>query len=51
MIKSGYLDAFTIGTGGKKKMYRISRSEIHRMAEINLKDTLDEMVKKKTHNS
>lgn len=44
MIKSGHLDAFTIGTG-RKKCYRIPKTEVNRMAEINLKGVVNELVK------
>ena len=45
-IKNGRLMACDIGTG-EKHIYRISRSEIERIALLNLKDIVDKMVQEK----
>lgn len=41
MIKHGLLSAFKIGCGGKTSHYRIPRSEIDRMALLNLRKVID----------
>ena len=45
-IKKGRISACNIGTG-KKKIYRIPRTEIERIALFNLNDIVDDMVAKK----
>jgi len=50
MIKSGRIDAFTIGSGNKK-CYRIPRTEVMRMAEINLKHIVNHLVKQELDKS
>lgn len=42
-IKNGRLSACDIGTG-KKHLYRICKTEIERIALLNLKNIIDEMV-------
>jgi excisionase family DNA binding protein len=46
MIRSGRISAFRVG-GGRTSAYRIARSEINRMAEIDLKKIVEDMVDKK----
>lgn len=46
MIRSGRLSAFKIGEG-RTSAYRIAKSEINRMAEIDLKKIVEDMVEKK----
>lgn len=46
-IKSGRLNAFRIGAG-IKAIYRIPRSEINRLAFINLEEMIEKIVEKKT---
>lgn len=45
-IKKGRIAAINIGTG-KRKTYRIAESETNRIALLDLKELVDEMVEKK----
>lgn len=45
-IKKGRITACNIGSG-KKNIYRIARSEIDRIALINLKEVVERMVQEK----
>lgn len=45
-IKSGKISAANIGSG-KRKTYRIAKSEMTRIALIDLQEIVDEMVEKK----
>ncbi len=45
-IQKGRISACDIGSGGKK-IYRIARSEIDRIALLNLKEIVDKMVEEK----
>lgn len=43
MIKNGLVSAFKIGCGGKTSHYRIPRSEIQRMAQVNLREIIENL--------
>jgi hypothetical protein len=45
-IKKGRLNAFRIGEG-PRAVYRIARSEVNRLAFINLEEMIDRMLDKK----
>jgi len=45
-IKKGRLSAFTLGSG-RKKVYRIAKSEINRIALIDLEDIVERIVEKR----
>ena len=45
-IKKGRLSACDIGSGGKH-IYRIAKSEIERIALLNLKNIIDKLVEEK----
>jgi len=45
-IKAGKISAFRLGQG-RRCEYRIAASEIDRLAEINLKSVVDDLVDKK----
>lgn len=47
MIKSGRLNAFKIGCGGKTSDFRIPKSEIQRLSLVCLQDIVDDMVEKR----
>jgi len=46
MIKSGRISAFKLD-GGRKSAYRIARSEITRMAVVDLEKIVNDMVEKR----
>lgn len=45
-IKSGRINAFRV-TSGKKPAYRISRSEINRIAILDLEDIIEKMIEER----
>lgn len=45
-IKNGHIQAFRVGKG-KKSSYRISHTEINRMALFNLEKVIDDIIEKK----
>ncbi len=46
MIRKGYLSSFKVGNG-KTSSYRIAKSEVQRMAMMNLEEIIDKRVMEK----